>query len=313
MLSSKSYRVTFSFLMVISVVLPTLNGELFLFEQLSSLVNQECPNIVEIHIRDDGSSDNTLAVLSKFPQHTKIHADSLGRLGTCGSILQILSQIPTSELVIFCDQDDIWENNHVDLATRTLHHVDKPAMMIAGHTLIDEVGHTIGLKSLPSVDFHKNCLIENVATGSGLAINRAGLDLIRRVEFNPLLHFDHQLYIVFAFLGRIYIPNQRTIRYRIHQNNQVGVAVAFPSKILSFYKALRYQTLKRNLDLIEGFIFSNSNLFESSDLYREVESVLYSRRLKFIDRVKSLRRLKISRLYFTDSVAFYALFLFGRM
>jgi len=45
---------------IVNILLSTYNGEKFLSQQLDSLLSQSYPNIL-IHVRDDGSSDSTVA------------------------------------------------------------------------------------------------------------------------------------------------------------------------------------------------------------------------------------------------------------
>ena len=46
------------------VVMSTYNGEKFIKEQLDSIINQTYKNI-EIIVRDDGSKDNTVNIITK--------------------------------------------------------------------------------------------------------------------------------------------------------------------------------------------------------------------------------------------------------
>ena len=68
----------------ISIALCTYNGEKYLAEQLQSLFDQTLkPN--EIVVSDDGSKDNTLAIINSFKEKNIIpirvltHTENLGR------------------------------------------------------------------------------------------------------------------------------------------------------------------------------------------------------------------------------------------
>ena len=50
----------------LAILLSTWNGGKFLAEQLDSLFAQSYTNFVVV-VRDDGSSDNTLAILQDYP------------------------------------------------------------------------------------------------------------------------------------------------------------------------------------------------------------------------------------------------------
>mgnify|MGYP005989581879 CR=1 FL=1 len=49
----------------ISILISTFNGKKYIKEQLDSLLNQTYKNI-EIIVRDDGSSDNTIEILKSY-------------------------------------------------------------------------------------------------------------------------------------------------------------------------------------------------------------------------------------------------------
>ena len=51
----------------VAVIMSTYNGERFIREQLDSIVNQTYKNI-EIVVRDDGSKDNTVAIVKEYMQ-----------------------------------------------------------------------------------------------------------------------------------------------------------------------------------------------------------------------------------------------------
>ena len=52
--------------MKINVLLSTYNGELYIAEQLDSLLRQTVIDNMKIVIRDDGSTDNTLKIIEKY-------------------------------------------------------------------------------------------------------------------------------------------------------------------------------------------------------------------------------------------------------
>lgn len=95
--------------MRISVALATYNGEKYLAEQLDSLLLQSLMPW-ECVVCDDGSTDDTLAILQKFaaraPFPVHIHRNAT-RLGYRENFLHC-ANLCTGEWVGFCDQDDAW-------------------------------------------------------------------------------------------------------------------------------------------------------------------------------------------------------------
>lgn len=95
---------------MISVALCTYNGERFLREQLETLRSQTLlPS--EVQVGDDGSTDNTLAIIEEFrrmapfPVHLKINEKHLGY----GENFIHTARRCSGRWIAFCDQDDIWK------------------------------------------------------------------------------------------------------------------------------------------------------------------------------------------------------------
>ncbi len=90
--------------MDISIVVPTLNGARFLPATLSALLRQTVTP-AEIIVVDDGSTDDTAAVLASFaPRIQSLRAKNCGALMT----RTIGLRAAKSEFVAFCDSHDLW-------------------------------------------------------------------------------------------------------------------------------------------------------------------------------------------------------------
>ena len=99
----------------IDILLATYNGSKYLHEQLDSILNQSYGNI-NVIIRDDGSSDNTVMIIKEYEQkdsRVRLLNDNLGNLGFVRNFEELMKN-STSEYLMFSDQDDIWYNNKVE-------------------------------------------------------------------------------------------------------------------------------------------------------------------------------------------------------
>jgi len=95
--------------LTISVAMATYNGTRFIREQLNSIANQlSLPD--ELVIGDDGSSDETIAIIedfsktAPFPVHLTVNKENLG-YGE--NFLRTMSRCQ-SDWIATCDQDDVW-------------------------------------------------------------------------------------------------------------------------------------------------------------------------------------------------------------
>ena len=93
----------------VSVAMATYNGARFIREQLDSLARQTVLP-AELVITDDGSTDNTLEIVADFaaraPFPVRVERNP-ENLGFRANFMKAAS-LCTSDLIAFCDQDDIW-------------------------------------------------------------------------------------------------------------------------------------------------------------------------------------------------------------
>ncbi|MBV9486103.1 MAG: glycosyltransferase [Frankiaceae bacterium] len=133
----------------VSVAIATLNGARHVREQLDSIAAQtEKP--IEILIGDDGSTDDTIAIINDFaattdiPVHVTINPE---RLGYGENFMQTASRAHGT-LIAFADQDDFWYPGRLAAAARALAEPE-PALWVSGWRIVDE-----NLQPLPDRRFH---------------------------------------------------------------------------------------------------------------------------------------------------------------
>ncbi len=100
----------------ISVALCTYNGQRFLHEQLQSLLDQTVrPD--ELVVCDDGSSDDSVAVVEAFAAHAPFAVRLVRNSQNLGYIRNFEQAISlcTGDLVFLCDQDDVWERRKIEI------------------------------------------------------------------------------------------------------------------------------------------------------------------------------------------------------
>lgn len=96
----------------ISVCMATYNGEKYLSGQLDSILSQ-LDEQDELLISDDGSTDQTLAILNEYQsKDSRIQVFVNQHLGVLRNFEFVLKKAK-NEIVFFSDQDDIWAANKV--------------------------------------------------------------------------------------------------------------------------------------------------------------------------------------------------------
>ena len=93
----------------VQILMSTYYGEKYLREQLDSIIKQTYP-LINILIRDDGSSDGTLSILKEYAgkyDHVTYYEGE--NIGVIQSFLQLLKESDANvNYYAFADQDDVW-------------------------------------------------------------------------------------------------------------------------------------------------------------------------------------------------------------
>jgi glycosyltransferase involved in cell wall biosynthesis len=231
----------------VHVLLATYNGASHLDEQLASLVRQTGVE-VRLHISDDDSSDNSLAILRNFNGCPTEFFPSHRRLGATGNFFHllrgVLPQVQDGEWVAFCDQDDIWHDDKLARAIAALSYVAPglPAAYGARTLVVDSHNKPVGMSVLhrrPTV--FANALVQCMAGANTVVFNAKALRLMLQMGQFEVPSHDWWCYQVVTGCGGkfIYDP-EPCLRYRQHELNEVGSNRGLPA------------VLKRVIALIGG-------------------------------------------------------------
>lgn len=206
------------------VLLSTYNGERFVAEQLESILHQ-LPETGHILVRDDGSHDRTVEVISGL-NDCRISLFTGTNQGFGQSFLSLLALAPAdADMVMFSDQDDVWLPGKIERAWRHLSEMGpQPALYGSAQMLVD-----INLRALqstppwPRKPSLSSALTENIITGCTAAINRSALLLLQRAGVPSGVHFhDWWLYLVVSAFGKVVYDDEPTLLYRQHGRNVIG-------------------------------------------------------------------------------------------
>lgn len=208
------------------ILLATYNGVRFLREQLESLLTQTHKN-VRILIRDDGSHDGTLKILSEYasawPHLFEIMQGP--NLGFVGNFLALIAAAPLDAAAyFFCDQDDVWLPGKVSRALDRLQKAQGPAMVFSRLAVVDVELKPLNLSPLISRWSLGNALFESQVTGCTLALNRAGFQVLRdvRPEAQKIVAHDWWIYLCLNAFGTLIYDEEPQILYRQHSSNSIG-------------------------------------------------------------------------------------------
>ena len=214
----------------VNIILPTYNGSLFIRKMLQSLLDQSYDNI-DIYIRDDGSTDNTLEIVREVSQSNQtskriiVIEDDQGNLRCPKSFYTILAKCEPADYYSFCDQDDIWLDTKIEWAVELLEKEDSniPLLYYSSYDYQDTEGSFIRQAELQSdVLPVERTLFYTAASGFTLVFNEASRQsFILGVDPGVELHDRYLLRAAACFGKAIYDP--RITAHHIRHENAVTV------------------------------------------------------------------------------------------
>jgi glycosyltransferase involved in cell wall biosynthesis len=108
----------------LSVVIPVLDGENLISDQLHALSLQQCDVSWEVIVADNGSTDSTVSRALSFrdalPQLQIVHADVRGKATALNAGVAAAS----GELILCLDQDDVVDAGYVEAVRHALNGAD---------------------------------------------------------------------------------------------------------------------------------------------------------------------------------------------
>jgi glycosyltransferase involved in cell wall biosynthesis len=240
--------------MSVDIVLATYNGDRYLDAQIQSLLTQDYSDW-HLLIRDDGSCDRTHEIIQDYLQREPnrlqwINAGESENVGVTLNFNRLLDQ-SLGDYTFLCDQDDSWLPQKITDSLQTMQCLESqwgaetPILVHSDLSVASEqleVLHSSFWRSHnldPTCNSLRHLLIRNNITGCTVVINKALRELALPIPQSAFMH-DWWLGLVAAAFGKISYLKQPTVKYRQHQQNQVGAQ----SKKLR-YTASRLQQVHR--------------------------------------------------------------------
>ena len=227
----------------VNILLSTYNGEKFIKEQLRSLLEQEGVR-VNILVRDDGSSDHTQQILQEYQDKGLLEWYGGPNITTAYSFLNLMHRASESEYYAFCDQDDFWLKDKLQIAVEQLEQYphDRPALYYGRARLVDQDLQPIkdsGTSSDKMLDF-KSAVINSNATGCTMVFNKALLRIVKEKNPSYIAMHDgwiHKICIIMK--GNIFYDEDVHILYRQHGGNVIGSSNSKWRRIKNHYASFK--------------------------------------------------------------------------
>lgn len=204
---------------MISVCMATYNGESYIEEQLSSILNQIGLND-EIIVSDDNSTDNTIAKIESFhDSRIQILINDPLQKGYTKNFGNSLKRA-RGDVIFLSDQDDVWANNKVTMTLEALRDAD---FCVSDAEVVDQDLHTLYPSHFDFAHVKKGFMQNFVKTryiGACMAFRKDVL--MKALPFPNNVKFcahDYWIAIVAESFFRVRLIEEPLIFYRRHDKN----------------------------------------------------------------------------------------------
>lgn len=223
------------------MVLATYNGAPFLQGQLDSLIAQaQLPD--EVVVVDDASTDETPELLRAFAADAPFAVELVLRKDHLGTWLTFEEglRLATGDVVLICDQDDIWREHKVAVMSQYLGAAPDAHMAFSDAHLISSDGRQIDRSRWRVAGYSHRSQRETATDPFSQLFTRqaaSGCTLALRAELLPVLlpfpvdihpglppmMYDRWISLVAAAAGSVVTVPAALVDYRIHPGQQIGI------------------------------------------------------------------------------------------
>ena len=243
----------------IDVLLAAYNGGLYIEEQIHSILQQSYPGMIRILVRDDGSSDQTVALvrsLSACPLPNNRQIVLFERTTGVGHVTENFAQLialAKAPYMALADQDDVWLPHKLEIQMQAMQQLEHqfgavPLLVCTDLSVVDAQLQPIAdsfwaLQRLnPTwINDWRDLLVQNMVTGCTSLFNQAALAVILPIPTHLGVFHDHWIATAICLHGQAVALAQPTVLYRQHGRN-VEAAHAFTANY-AWRKCMHLRTI----------------------------------------------------------------------
>lgn len=298
---------------LVSIALCTYNGELYLQEQLNTLVKQTYKNI-EIVIADDNSTDDTFEIIKEFANRYKFikFFRNTKNLGFVKNFEKAINEC-TGDFICLCDQDDVWDSSKVE---KLVFHIGNSNLIYHNSNFIDESGATVGSETMASkYNFYHGdsaipFMLSNCVSGHAMMFSRKLINYFLPLE-EKFFHDWWITYVAFNLAEPVIYLDEVLVGYRQHSTSitdnfeikessqnvknrhMINVNLPWLKKCATYKHNKQPLLAKRTFTLFKDFEKGKNRFGLFLFLAKNFDLVIYNPRLRktFLSKLNYIRKL----------------------
>lgn len=294
----------------VAILLCTYNGSRFLADQLESFVRQTHKNWI-IYASDDGSTDDTLAILNDYQQllgKERLILLNGPRQGFAKNFLSLIKNSSiTADFFAFSDQDDIWFEDKLERSVANVpSSQNTPSLYCSRTRLVTAEKMVLGYSPLFSAKpAFANALVQSIAGANTMLINRAARELLAKTPENAaIVAHDWLTYLIVSGCnGTVLYDPDPTLDYRQHNENLIGANTGMRDQFVRLAKMCtgRYREWNtNNLQILNTF---ESKLTPQNQ--RTMAQFSQARRSTFFPRLYLIKKSGIFRQTLRGNISLF--------
>ncbi len=203
---------------VVSIIVTTYNAEKYLREALGSVLAQTFRDF-ECIIRDDGSSDSSVAIAREFAaSDSRFHVVAASHVGR-GPALAEACRNCSGDYLGLLDADDILEPTALQECVAHLRSHPETGMVYTNHLIIDGNGNPRGLGHRCRMPYSMERLLLNFMTFHFRLMRRDAYDAVGGFDPDYPVAMDYDLCLKLSETTRIDHLPRPLYRYRRHRGS----------------------------------------------------------------------------------------------
>lgn len=228
----------------LSVIIPTYNGSKYLAAALDSVVVQQDNNL-ECVIIDDGSTDNTLAIVEKYQNQLNIKLITKARAGNWVANTNHALTVASGIYACFLHQDDLWLEGRLKNIKTAVAAYPQASLYLHDSVFIDDRGKPLGMWRCPmsakrqvisADEMREKLLIQNFIAIPAPVFRREAALNIDGLNNELWYTADWDFWLKLATTGNTcYIPRPLAA-FRVHGDSQT---IRRSSSIAEFRQQMR--------------------------------------------------------------------------
>lgn len=280
----------------VTVLMSTYNGQKFIKEQIDSILNQNDVQ-VQLNIRDDGSTDRTIAILkeyqNRFDNINVVFGKNIGWKLSFFSLLE--NTLPEKKMFYaFSDQDDIWLTNKMSNAVELLND-SKPMLYHSNVTIVNSkkeiLGNRYGEDFIPN-DKNPQAFLDGYGIGATMVFNEKLLSIFNTYKVKNATNHDAYLIALCNLVGKTIYDKNSYILYRRHAENATGFGKS--QKVKNPTILMRYRRYRKGP--------KNNFSIRAQELLVGYGDILPESEKTFLNRIANYRKKKLDKLVLMASL-----------